>query len=76
MVAVQGADTVAQAAAFLEQDSGTHILGGGTILVRRMNYGAPEIKQLVPADHLDIDGISYDDGRVTLGAAVTMARIR
>ncbi|MEM7567987.1 MAG: FAD binding domain-containing protein, partial [Pseudomonadota bacterium] len=53
---------------------GARFLGGGTILMRAVNEGAPELTRLVRArERADDVRIDYDT--VTLGAGVTMARI-
>ncbi len=53
---------------------GARFLGGGTILMRAVNEGAPELARLVRARER-ADEIRADYDTITLGAGVTMARI-
>jgi CO/xanthine dehydrogenase FAD-binding subunit len=68
------ANSVRSAAALLA-DPGARLLGGGTLLVRDANSGDPSIRRLILADGLGLDAIRVADGRVELGAAVTMAAV-
>ncbi len=68
-------DSVKAAVAALAADSNARFLGGGTLLVRAQNSGDFSIGSLVLSDGLGLDTIAVKGGRVTLGAAVTMADI-
>jgi CO/xanthine dehydrogenase FAD-binding subunit len=69
------ADSVRKAAAILEGDEGARFVGGGTLVVRDVNYGDGSIDKLVLCDDLGLDRIAIDGSRATLGAAVTMGKI-
>ena len=69
------ADSAQRAAAILAGDKGARFVGGGTLIVRDVNYGDGSIDKLVLSDGLGLDRIAVDGDRVTLGAAVTMARV-
>lgn len=68
-------ESVRQAAAVLAAEAGARMLGGGTLVVRDVNYGAGAIDKLVLADNLGLGTITATNGVVTLGAAVTMAKV-
>ncbi|MCR4281450.1 MAG: FAD binding domain-containing protein [Bauldia sp.] len=68
-------DSVRTEAAILAAESGARFLAGGTLLVRQVNEGDGSIDRLVLCDGLGLDQIAVDGGRVTLGAAVAMAKI-
>lgn len=69
------ADSVRAAAAILAAESGARFLGGGTLAVRDVNYGDGSINKLILPEGLGLDHIEVAGDQVTLGAAVTMARI-
>lgn len=69
------ADSVRAAAAVLSAEPGARFLGGGTLVVRDVNYGAGDIAKLILPDNLGLAGLSVTGGRATIGAAVTMAKI-
>lgn len=68
-------DSVRQVAAMLAAEPGARFIGGGTLAVRDVNYGVGSIDKLVLPDGLGLDRIAIDANSVTLGAAVTMAKI-
>lgn len=68
-------ESVRAAAAILAADAGARFIGGGTLLVRDVNYGDGSIGKLVLPDGLSLDRIEVAGGRVMIGAAVTMAKI-
>ncbi len=72
---LQTFDRMRDAVAALEKDKGLHYLGGGTILVRRVNSGELTINGFVRSKVRGSDEIRVSGGRVHLGAAVTMAQI-
>lgn len=67
--------SVRDAAEALAADPGARFLGGGTLAVRDYSSGDLSISKLILGDGLALDQIRIDSGRVTLGAAVTMAKI-
>lgn len=69
------ADSVRQAASLLAADTAARFLGGGTLVVRDVNYGDGAIGTLVLADDLGLGTIAIDGHHVTIGAAATMAQI-
>ena len=69
------ADSAQRAAAILAGDKRARFVGGGTLIVRDVNYGDGSIDKLVLSDRLGLDRIAVDGDRVTLGAAVTMAKV-
>lgn len=68
-------DSVRQAAAILSAEAGARLLGGGTLVVRAVNYGGGDIDKLILVDNLGIGEIRIAGGSATVGAAVTMAKI-
>ncbi len=68
-------DSPKKAAALLASEGGARFIGGGTLAVRAVNYGDGSISKLVLPDGLGLDRISVEGDRVTLGAAVTMAKV-
>jgi CO/xanthine dehydrogenase FAD-binding subunit len=68
-------DSPKEAAAMLATDAGTRFIGGGTLAVRAVNYGDGSVRKLLLPDGLGLDQISIDGDQVTLGAAVTMAKV-
>jgi CO/xanthine dehydrogenase FAD-binding subunit len=72
---VTRADSARKAAAILKSSPGARFVGGGTLVVRDVTAGDPAIDQLVLSDGLGLETIGVADGRVTLGAAATMAAV-
>jgi xanthine dehydrogenase small subunit len=68
-------DSAKNVATLIANDAGARFIGGGTLVVRAVNYGDGSIHKLVLPDGLGLDRISVEGDRVTLGAAVTMAKI-
>jgi xanthine dehydrogenase small subunit len=68
-------DSVKDAAALLASDPSARFLAGGTLLMRAVNQDDGAIGRLVVADGAGLDRIEVSGGRVTLGAAVTMAKV-
>jgi CO/xanthine dehydrogenase FAD-binding subunit len=68
-------DSVRAAAAVLAAEDGARFIGGGTLAVRDVNYGDGSVDKLVLPDGLGLDRIVVEGDEVTLGAAVTMAKI-
>src|SRR5882724_11392489 len=67
--------SVRSAAEVLAADLGARFLGGGTLAVRDYSSGDLSISTLLIGDNLGLDETRIEGGRVTLGAAVTMAKI-
>jgi CO/xanthine dehydrogenase FAD-binding subunit len=67
------ADSVRSAAEALAE-KGVHFAAGGTLIVRARNSGDVSIQKLVLSDGLGLDAIDVGNGRVEIGAAVTMAK--
>src|SRR4051794_12404862 len=57
------------------QNNRAHLLGGGTLVVRRTNAGDPEIETLVRWADPQAQGIDIDAGEVRIGAMMTMAQV-
>lgn len=72
MVAVDTYPTMADAAGAL--DAGTRYLGGGTIVMRAVNYGDQSFHRIVRAAQIE-RGVSSDMGGLRIGAGTTMADI-
>ncbi len=68
-------ESAEKAAAILASEAGARFIGGGTLAVRAVNYGDGSIRKLILPDGLGLGDISVGGDRVTLGAAVTMAKI-
>lgn len=69
-------ESLGQAAGILAGDKGARFLAGGTFLVRALSAGDPSIRKLVLSDGLGLDRITVGEtGTVTIGSAVTMARV-
>lgn len=69
------AESVRQATAILAAETGARLLGGGTLVVRDVNYGGGDIDKLILTDNLGIGDIKVAGGRATVGAGVTMAKV-
>ncbi len=72
MVAVDTYPTMAEAAGALAE--GSRYLGGGTIVMRAVNYGDQSFDRIVRAAQVD-RGVGSDAGGIRIGAATTMADI-
>ena len=69
------ATSLGDAAALLAKNSAARLVAGGTLVVRAVNSGDVSIEKLVLCDDLGLDRIAVANGRVELGAALTMADI-
>jgi len=69
------AGSVRGAAEALAADPGARFLGGGTLTIRDYTSGDLSISAVVIGDGLGLDQIRIARERVTLGAAVTMAKV-
>lgn len=63
------------AATTLRADPKARFVAGGTLVIRDVNYTGGVIEKLVLSDGLGLDDVRIDGDTVTLGAAVTMAKI-
>lgn len=72
MVRVETCNTLADASSALGARS--RYIGGGTLLMRRVNYGYQGFDHIVRTRE-DLTSISERDGRIRIGAGVTMAGI-
>jgi CO/xanthine dehydrogenase FAD-binding subunit len=54
---------------------GAVVLAGGTHVMPRITTRAHDVAALVSLRHAGLTGIELDDGRVTIGAATTLARL-
>ncbi len=68
-------DSVNRAVAILAAEPAARFMGGGTILVRQLNYGDGAIERVVLSDGLGLDRIETRGSLVSIGAATTMAKI-
>lgn len=73
-LALQTFATVKDANAALKS-AGTRYLGGGTLVVRAANEGDVSISGLVRSTEPSLSTITIADGKVRIGASVTMAAI-
>jgi CO/xanthine dehydrogenase FAD-binding subunit len=74
-VTVETAGTVAEAARALSAARGAHVMGGGTILMRRLNEADPAVERVVRVTDPALRQIRNEGAAMVLGAAVTMAEI-
>jgi CO/xanthine dehydrogenase FAD-binding subunit len=65
--------SAAEAAGLLE--SGGWLLGGGTLVMPRVNTGAVPVDTLISLRDAGLDGVRVVDGQAEVGAAVTLARL-
>jgi CO/xanthine dehydrogenase FAD-binding subunit len=68
-------DSVRAAAGVLAADRGARFIGGGTLAVRDTNYGDGSTHKLILPDGLALNEINVAGGKVTIGAATTMAQV-
>lgn len=73
MLTVDTYDTIGEAAANLGPES--RFLGGGTIVMRAVNYGDQSFNRIVRTHDPSLKAIRAESNRVTIGAAVRMADI-
>ena len=55
--------------------SGAHMLGGGTLLMRAVNYGDQSIQRIVRTTDPEMTAIRSEAGRIVIGAGVTMSAL-
>ncbi len=72
-VTVETCTTATEAARALGQ--GAHYLGGGTIVMRRVNAGDQSLRRLVRSTDPGLGAIRVTSGGVSVGAGVTMAQV-
>lgn len=73
MIDVTSYGTTQEAAAALGETA--HFLGGGTILMRQVNYANPNVTTLVRLARPILGGIESNGGHVKIGAGSTLADI-
>lgn len=56
-------------------DPATRFVGGGTLVMRAVNYGDGQIAKLVLPDKLGLDTITVAEGQATLGGTASMASV-
>jgi len=74
-VNVETVETAESAARALSNNAGARILGGGTLVMSRINSGDPNIKTLYRVNDPALKIINEGGSEVELGAAVTMSEI-
>jgi carbon-monoxide dehydrogenase medium subunit len=65
--------SVAEAADLLR--AGGWLIGGGTVVMPKVNTGAVPVDRLISLRHAGLGGISVDANIVTIGAATTLAAV-
>lgn len=55
--------------------AGAHMLGGGTLLMRAVNYGDQSIQRIVRTTDPEMTAIRTEGGRTVIGAGVTMSAL-
>jgi CO/xanthine dehydrogenase FAD-binding subunit len=76
MITVETFDTLDQAAAAMEPGRDkTRFLGGGTLIMRGVNYGAQSFDRIVRTHDPVLRDIRPDASRIRIGAGVTMAQV-
>lgn len=73
MPTVETFDSAAEAAAAMGERA--RVLGGGTLLMRAVNYGDAGVERIVRVRDPELARIRVEGDRVTLGAAVTLRAI-
>ncbi|GAB4072010.1 FAD binding domain-containing protein [Ancylobacter sonchi] len=68
-------EKVSAATSFLTEEAGACVVGGGTLLVRRVNEGDAAVTTYVRVCDPEMKRIDEADGRIRLGALVTMAQL-
>lgn len=74
-VQVSSLSTVDSAARLLSSDKTARMLGGGTLLMQRVNAGDPGIRKLVRVDDPALTDISAGGANISIGAGVTMSQL-
>lgn len=73
MITVDTYDTLAEANRAMQDRS--RFLGGGTLLMRAVNYGDQSFQRIVRTRDASLQQIRSEGGRIVLGAGLTMSRI-
>jgi CO/xanthine dehydrogenase FAD-binding subunit len=73
MITVDTYDTVAEASRAMQDRS--RFLGGGTLLMRAVNYGDQSFQRIVRTRDASMQAIRGEGSRVLISAGVTMSRI-
>ena len=73
MISVETLPTLDQAATAM--DANTAFLGGGTLLMRSLNYGEQDFSRIIRSTDASLKQISESGDRLVLGAGVTMSEV-
>lgn len=73
MISVRSFDTIAEAAGALGQNS--IYFGGGTLVMRALNYGEQRFDSIVRTTDPSLRAISISGDRISIGASVTMSNV-
>jgi len=73
MLTVETFDTLAQAASAMTPQS--RYLGGGTLVMRGVNYGDQSFQRIVRVKDRSLREIRSEGGRIVIGAGATMANV-
>jgi xanthine dehydrogenase small subunit len=74
-VTVRTFPTVAEAAAALANERDARFFGGGTLIMRRINEGAPPFRIVIRTADPTLREIRSSGSRILIGAHVTMAQV-
>jgi len=74
-VTVRTFTTTGEAAAALSSERDARYLGGGTLVMRALNEGDVSISTIVRATDQALTRLDVAGSRITMGAAVTFARV-
>lgn len=73
MLTVETFDTLAQAASAMTPES--RFLGGGTLIMRGVNYGDQSFQRIIRVTDRSLKEIRSEGGRIVIGAGATMADV-
>ena len=73
MITVETFDTIAEASRAMQDR--TRYFGGGTLLMRAVNYGDQSIQRMVRTRDASLRTIRREGNRILIGAGVTMSQI-
>ncbi len=73
MITVQSCNTAAEAAGQLNDRS--RVIGGGTLLMRQVNYGDQSFDRILRISDPQLSRIEVQGNRIQLGAAVTLSAL-
>ncbi len=73
MLTVDSFDTLAEAASAMTSES--RYLGGGTLIMRDVNYGDQSFRRIVRVNDRNLSNIRSEGGRIVIGAGATMADV-